>query len=165
MPLIIKNRRITDDGWQHVADTEVLPEGPVIVTLTRWRHDREALLGREDGVGVRLPNDVDPKEVAQDLDFFQVIALEFPSFKDGRAYSQAHLLRDRYGYRGELRAVGDVLRDQLFFMYRSGFDAFELRPDRDIEEALQAFTEFSVTYQAAVDEPRPLYRRARQREA
>jgi uncharacterized protein (DUF934 family) len=161
MRRIIKSRQIIVDPWQSIGDDEVLPEAPVIVTLTRWQRDREQLLAHDQGIGVRLTNDTDPQEIAADLDYFQVIALEFPIFRDGRAYSQARLLRERYGYRGELRAVGDVLRDQLFFMYRSGFDAFELRADRDIEDALQAFTEFTVTYQAAVDEPRPLYRRGR----
>lgn len=161
MRRIIKNRQIIVDPWQAIGDDEVLPEAPVIITLTRWQRDREQLLAHDQGIGVRLTNDIDPQEIAADLDHFQVIALEFPIFRDGRAYSQARLLRERYGYRGELRAVGDVLRDQLFFMYRSGFDAFELRADRDIEDALQAFTEFTVTYQAAVDEPRPLYRRGR----
>jgi uncharacterized protein (DUF934 family) len=161
MRRIIKNRQVIVDPWQSVGDDEVLPEAPVIVTLSRWQRDREELLTRDQGIGVRLTNDVDPQEIAADLDHFQVIALEFPIFRDGRAYSQARLLRERYRYRGELRAVGDVLRDQLFFMYRSGFDAFELRADRDIEDALQAFTEFTITYQAAVDEPRPLYRRGR----
>jgi uncharacterized protein (DUF934 family) len=161
MRRIIKNRQIIVDPWQAIGDDEVLPEAPVIITLTRWQRDREQLLAHDQGIGVRLTNDIDPQEIAADLDHFQVIALEFPIFRDGRAYSQARLLRERYGYRGELRAVGDVLRDQLLFMYRSGFDAFELRADRDIEDALQAFTEFTVTYQAAVDEPRPLYRRGR----
>lgn len=161
MRQIIKDRKIVTDAWCPVDDGEALPDGPVIVTLARWQAEREALLARGSSIGVRLKNDADPRAIVQDLDHFQVIALEFPSFRDGRAYSQARLLRERYGYRGELRAVGDVLRDQLFFMYRSGFDAFELRPDRDPQDALEAFAEFTVTYQAAADEPCPLYRRGR----
>jgi uncharacterized protein (DUF934 family) len=119
------------------------------------------LLERSDPVGVRLPNTADVADLAEDLPVLEVVALEFPKFADGRAYSQARLLRERHGYRGEIRAVGDVLRDQLFFMARSGFDAFELRADRSLEDALAAFDEFSESYQPAVDQSQPLYRRAR----
>lgn len=161
MRRIIKDRQLVDDPWQRIGDDEALPSGPVIVSWARWQQDREMLLARQDDLGVLLGNDIDLDEVAVDLPHFRVVALEFPSFRDGRAYSQARLLRERYGFPGELRAVGDVLRDQLFFMYRIGFDAFELRSDRDLEDALQSFSEFTVSYQAAVDEPQPLYRRGR----
>ena len=161
MRKIIKQRQIIADHWQHVADGEPLPAGPVIVSLVRWQAEREALLVHPDKLGVRLQSDDVVADIAEDLLHFAVIALEFPVFRDGRAYSQARLLRERYGYRGELRAVGDVLRDQLFFMQRCGIDAYELRSDRDLEDALEAFTEFTVTYQAAADEPLPLYRRGR----
>ena len=87
------------------------------------------------------------------------MALNFPIFRDGRAYSTARLLRDRYGFKGELRATGDVLRDQIFFMRRVGFDAFEVRGDRSIEDALKAFDDFKVTYQPSADESQPLWRR------
>jgi uncharacterized protein (DUF934 family) len=160
MPRIIKNRRIVDDPWRHVADDAELPVGPAIVTLARWRRERAALAERDEPIGVRLPNTVDVAELADDLPRWAVVALEFPKFADGRAYSQARLLRERYGYRGEIRAVGDVLRDQLLFMARSGFDAFEVRADRSLEDALEAFGEFSVSYQPAADQPLPLYRRA-----
>lgn len=161
MRQIIKNRQIIVDGWQHLADDAELPEDPVIVSLKRWKQQRTELLERGDRVGVRLPNTVNPVELAEDLPRLAVIALEFPKFADGRAYSQARLLRERYGYRGEIRAVGDVLRDQVLFMARSGFDAFELRADRSLEDALEAFGELSESYQPAVDQPLPLYRRGR----
>lgn len=119
------------------------------------------LLERGEPVGVRLPNTTDVADLAEDLPLLAVVALEFPKFADGRAYSQARLLRERHGYRGEIRAVGDVLRDQLLFMARCGFDAFELRPDRSLEDALAAFGEFTESYQPAVDQPQPLYRRVR----
>jgi uncharacterized protein (DUF934 family) len=161
MRSVIKNRQIIEDRWQHLADDAELSVGPVIVSLARWRRERVALLARGEPVGVRLPNTVDPAELAEDLPRLAVVALEFPKFADGRAYSQARLLRERYGYRGEIRAVGDVLRDQLFFMARSGFNAFELRVDRSLEDALEAFGEFSDSYQPAADQPLPLYRRGR----
>ncbi len=158
MRRIIKDRQIIEDVWQHLADDAERVEGPVIVSLVRWRQD-EALRTRAEAVGVRLPNTLDLATIAADLPRWALVALEFPKFADGRAYSQARLLRERYGFRGEIRAVGDVLRDQLFFMARSGFDAFELRTDRSLEDALQAFTEFSDSYQPAVDQSLPLYRR------
>src|SRR5690606_12426030 len=99
------------------------------------------------------------EEIAEDLQHFQVVALNFPAFTDGRHYSSARLLRERYGYKGEVRAIGDVLRDQLFLMRRCGFDAFAVRPDRDPYDALLGLKDFSVTYQAASDDPRPLFRR------
>ena len=108
-----------------------------------------------------MPNTVDVVEMVADLPRLELVALEFPKFSDGRALSQARLLRERYGYRGEIRAMGDVLRDQLFFMTRCGFDAFEPRPDRSLEDALAAFDEFSASYQPAADQPLPLYRRGR----
>lgn len=161
MRSVIKNRQIVEDSWQPVADDAELPTGPVIVSLARWRKERAELLARGDALGVRLPNTANLAELVADLPHWQVVALEFPKFADGRAHSQARLLRERYGYRGEVRAVGDVLRDQLFFMARNGFDAFELRADRSLEDALAAFDEFSDSYQPAADQPLPLYRRAR----
>ena len=161
MRSVIKNRQIVEDRWQHLADDAELPAGPVIVSLARWRRERAALLARGEPVGVRLPNTANVADLAADLPALALVALEFPKFADGRAHSQARLLRERYGYRGELRAVGDVLRDQLFFMARNGFDAFEPRADRGLEDALEAFGEFSDSYQPAADQPLPLYRRGR----
>lgn len=160
---IIKNRALTEDAWRQIQDGDPLPPaGNVIVSLGRWQGESEALARHDGNVGVRLaPADeldalvADPEKLAA----IPVIALEFPRFSDGRAYSKARLLRERYKYTGELRAVGYVLRDQLFYMERCGIDAYELKPGKPLESALEAFSEFSVTYQAAADDPRPLYRR------
>ena len=159
MRSVIKDRRIVEDRWRYVADDAELPDGPAIVSLARWSRERALLLERGEPIGVRLPNTTNVANLAADLPVLEVIALEFPKFADGRAYSQARLLRERYSYRGEIRAVGDVLRDQLLFMARSGFDAFELRADRDPDDALEAFGEFSESYQPAADQPLPLFRR------
>lgn len=161
MQSVIKNRQIVEDRWQHVADDVALPVGPVIVSLARWRKERMTLQERDEPVGVYLPNTANVADLTTDLPALALVALEFPKFADGRAYSQARLLRERHGYQGEIRAVGDVLRDQLLFMARSGFDAFELRADRSLEDALEAFSEFSESYQPASDQPLPLYRRRR----
>jgi uncharacterized protein (DUF934 family) len=158
---IIKGQEIVEDSWTHVADEDDLPEGQVIVSLARWQQDRESLLSRggNSGLGIALDANHHAEDIADDLEHFDVVSLNFPVFRDGRAYSVARLLRDRYDYKGEVRATGDVLRDQLFYMYRCGFDAFEVRADRSVEDALKAFDEFSVVYQPSVEEPLPLWRR------
>lgn len=151
---------VVDDDCLHLADDEALPtDGPVTVSWDRWQAERAALVARGDA-GVRLPNDVEPADAAPLLDGAARVAIPFPHFKDGRGYSLARLLRERFGYRGELRAVGDVLRDQLQAMRRCGFDAFEMKAGKDPHDGLRAFTEFDVTYQPAADEPLPLWRRA-----
>ena len=161
MPRLIRDGAIVDDGWVHLADDAALPDrGDVIVSLERWLAERDALSARKGGVGVRLAAGDRLDTIAGDLGRLQVVALDFGQFKDGRSYSLARLLRERHGYKGHIRAVGDVLHDQLYFMRRCGFDEFELRADRSAEDALRAFGELSVTYQAAADEKRPLFRRA-----
>lgn len=155
---VIKDGVVVDDGWQRVADDEPLPAGDVIVSWKRWQAERDALAAREGRLGVVIDGFVDVAAVAADQDRFALIGLEFPTFADGRCYSHATLLRTRHGYKGELRAVGDVLRDQLFFMARCGIDSYALRPDKDPEDALRAFKDFSVKYQPAADGAPPIYR-------
>ncbi|MCW3148039.1 DUF934 domain-containing protein [Stutzerimonas stutzeri] len=163
MQRIIKNGQIIDETW-HLLPKEETLDGlsncdDLIVPLHLWVDHAHALKVRDGGLGVWLDADEAVEEIADDLQYFQVIALNFPAFTDGRHYSSARLLRERYGYKGEIRAIGDVLRDQLFFMRRCGFDAFAIRPDRDPEDALQGLKDFSVTYQAAADDALPLFRR------
>ncbi len=163
MRRVIVNRAVVEDGWQHIADGEELPqEGDVTVSLARWGQEREALLARGRGaLGVRLRGTDDLSGIEGDLGRLAMIALDFPKFTDGRCYSLARLLRERHGFEGQLRATGQVLRDQLFMLARCGFDAFELRQDKDIEGALAAFETFSVRYQAAADQRAPAFRLAR----
>jgi uncharacterized protein (DUF934 family) len=167
--LIIKNRAVVEDAWTLVRaaedgtlpEVDALPAGPVIVPLALWQRSRDALVAARgrDQLGVWLAPDSEPGDVADDFDQFALIAVDFPVFRDGRGYSIARLLRERYGYKGELRSIGDVLRDQLRFMERCGFDAYAVRADKDIHDALKAFTEFTVQYQGAFDDPTPLFRR------
>ncbi|MFN3232456.1 MAG: DUF934 domain-containing protein [Alphaproteobacteria bacterium] len=157
---IIKDQAIVEDDWQHVENGEDLPEGKIIVSLERWREERDALIGRKNsGLGIQLSSDQQPEDIAEDLEHFEVVSLHFPLFRDGRPYSTARVLRERYGYTGELRATGDVLRDQIFYMHRCGFNSFEVREDRSVDDALKAFGDFTVTYQPASDEDLPLWRR------
>ena len=157
MPLI-KDNELVPDPWVTLGDDEALPEGtPAIVSFERWQNEREALLQRNAPLGIRLRSDQPPKLVLDDLDRFAVVALEFPRFGDGRAYSYARLLRERYGYRGELRAVGNVLRDQALFMLRCGFDAFELAEDSALEGWRESLAEISVFYQPTADGRSPAH--------
>jgi uncharacterized protein (DUF934 family) len=158
---VIKDRAVIEDGWELVpAGADVPATGDVIVDLARWNSGNSELLKREGRTGVVLSSSQTADQI-QALESLPLVAIEFPKFGDGRGYSTARLLRERFGYQGELRAVGDVLRDQLFYMARCGIDSFALKSGKDAEGALQAFEEFSVTYQAGADDPRPLFRRVR----
>ena len=163
--MIIKNKAIVDDDWNVLRlsqnDTPegvAVPPGKVIVPLKVWQAQRDALQHRAE-LGVWLASDERAEDLQNEIAKFTVIAVDFPRFNDGRGYSIAHHLRARLGYRGELRAIGDVLRDQLFYMQRVGFDAFAPRADKDIHEALKGLSDFSITYQASADEKLPLFRR------
>lgn len=162
---IIKNKSIVEDDWsvlrlnaQQLPENTQVPEGKVIVPLQVWLTQRQALLERAE-IGVWFASDERPELLKGDIERFSVIAIDFPKFSDGRGYSIAYNLRVRLGYTKELRAIGDVLRDQLFYMQRVGFDAFEPRSDRNIEDALKGLTDFSEVYQKSVDQPLPLFRR------
>ncbi|HAB02534.1 MAG TPA: oxidoreductase [Pseudomonas sp.] len=163
MQRIIKHNQIVDETWhllpKETSFDELTNCDDYIVPLQMWRDHAHVLKARDGGLGVWLDSDEQAEEIGDDVQHFQVIALNFPAFTDGRSYSNARLLRDRYGFKGELRAIGDVLRDQLFYMARCGFDAFAVRADKDPEDALLGLQDFSVTYQAATDEPLPLFRR------
>lgn len=167
MPKIIKHSSIIDDSWQVIrlaegetAESVPLPAGDLIVPLKVWQARKAELLARSQR-GVWLAPDDVAQDIATDLAQLQVVAIDFPQFADGRGYSTAALLRGRFGWRGELRAIGDVLKDQLFYLRRVGFDAYAIRADKDIEDAVKALNDFSETYQASVDEPLPLFRRRR----
>jgi uncharacterized protein (DUF934 family) len=172
---IIKNRAVVSDDWfvlrlnegegqaNSAEDVEV-PAGKVIVPLTVWKAQREKLHGRAH-LGVWLASSERPEELKGELENFKVVAVDFPKFADGRGYSIAYNLRARLGYTGELRAIGDVLRDQLFYMHRVGFDAFAVREDKNIHDALKGLTDFSETYQSSWDQKNPLFRRAKRSEA
>jgi uncharacterized protein (DUF934 family) len=149
---IIKDRKIVEDRWRRLADDEAVPAGgDIIVSFKRWRQEQAALSARNGGLGVIIGNGVSVDDIKDDLPHFGLIAIEFPQFKDGRGYSYARLLRERYRYPHEIRAIGNVLRDQLLPMWRCGIDAFELDAGRGLEDALTAFDDFSVRYQPAAD--------------
>ena len=149
---LLVDGKLVDDAWLVPRDDDDLPAGePVVVSLSRWQAERDELVRREGALGIRLRSDESPAQIADDLGRFQLIELEFPGFKDGRAYSYARLLRERYGYEGELRAVGDVLLEQLLFMHRCGFNAFEIESENALDEWVTATSEISVWYQPTHD--------------
>ena len=169
MSKLIKKGTIVDNAWQVVRLAEgespadvALPETPALLPLAVWLAHRDEILARGESAsqyGVWLAAGEDPQAITGDLAHLSVIAVDFPKFTDGRGYSTARLLRERHGFQAEIRAIGDVLRDQLYFMKRCGIDAYALRVDQDVEAALAGLADFSESYQAAVDQPQPLFRR------
>lgn len=165
MPKLIRNLALQQhDDW--IVMTECvcgqLAEHAgknLIVPLDCWLQCQDALLTRNGKTGVWLDSHQLPEQLGSKGIELPLIALNFPSFKDGRAFSSARELRQNMGFTGELRAIGDVLRDQLFYMARCGFDAFSLREDQDVAEALSAFSDFREAYQASPAQSLPLFRR------
>jgi len=149
---LVKNGELVTSSFVDASGAEVIPAtGPVIVSLDQWKAHRDELLKRGTPLGIRLHSDQPPELIAADVQHFAVVALEFPKFRDGRAYSYARLLRERYSFKGELRAVGEVLLEQLFFMLRTGFDAFEIVSADPLKDYRTALADFSVWYQPTAD--------------
>lgn len=168
MALIIRDRRIVEDDWRTLDEAAPLPaSGKLIVPWSRWQAEAAALKARGD-VGVAIPPTLEASELATELPFLGLVAVPFRFIQpkpeggrtfDGRGYTQARALRERFGFRGEIRAVGDVFRDAMYYMHRCGVNAFDLKPGQDLEDALQAFGDFSLGYQGAADDPTPIFRR------
>lgn len=157
MPKIILNGEIVEDQWQLVGLEDELPaSGKVLLPYPLWLSGEFNATAFE-AVGVWVPNDTVFDEQANKLQALDVVAVDFPVFTDGRGYTLGRQLRDRFGFTNELRAVGDVLQDQLYAMGRCGFNSFALRADKNIEEALSSLKPFSHAYQAALDNPKPLF--------
>ena len=165
MATLIKERRIVADNWRLLSGgptaelSDVPARGDVIVPLSMWLERRDAFFAYPGKLGIWLDANEGPEAIAADLQRLALVAVNFPKFGDGRGYSIARLLRERYGYKGELRAIGDVLHDHLHFMKQCGFDAFALRDDQDATAALAAFDTFSDGYQTSMLRPVSLFRR------
>lgn len=160
---IIKNAQVVNDNWQlltiETTLDEVSAQDNVILPLSLWLENKSLLENRQEKTGVWLNSAEEIESIAENVATIPLIALEFPSFTDGRHYSSARILRERYHYQGEIRAIGDVLKDQLFAMHRCGFNSFVIKQGKDINNALLGLTDFSETYQAAVVQPLPLFKR------
>jgi uncharacterized protein (DUF934 family) len=161
MPMRIKlqdgNMYPVEDPFTNVADDQDLPQGDVILSLTRFQAEGDRLLSEGRAVGVRLKSDEEAEALAYDLPRIAVVALEFPKFRDGRPYSNARILRERYRFAGEIRAVGDVLREQAHFMLRCGFDAFEPADGTASQQWEAATRRFRHVYQRAADGREPAF--------
>lgn len=172
--LIIKGHEVVEDDWlvlrlaepvdgapPHDPATVSVPAGKFIVPLSLWLVQRELLAARVAAgeIAIWIAPDENTEVLKGELDQFPLVAIDFPKFTDGRGYSIAYNVRVRLGWTGELRAIGDVLRDQLFSMRRVGFDAYAVRADRNIHDALRSLSDFTETYQASVDQKVPLFRR------
>tara|TARA_R110000824_G_scaffold366730_2_gene555700 strand:+ start:231701 stop:232207 length:507 start_codon:yes stop_codon:yes gene_type:complete len=154
---LIKNDAFITDEWTTLGDDDALPaSGPVIVSLERFNTDQNALLARKDKLGIRLKSGQEPTPIADYLDRLDLVALEFPTYRNGRAYSYARMLRDRFGFKGEVRAVGGVLRDQFNYMKRVGFDALEVGDDITPEAYADALATFTYAYQTSADGKTPV---------
>jgi len=165
---IVHAGELVEDSWTLIEDGRTAIEaggGKIIVTLARWQAERESLLATHAAVGVLVPNTADIEATHADIADRPLIALQFPTFADGRALSQAVVLRKRLGYRGELRAVGDVIRDLVFWLGRCGFDSIVPRKDQSPKACQEALRELTVAYQAAADEHTPVWMRRRTRAA
>ncbi|MGH6671484.1 MAG: DUF934 domain-containing protein [Xanthobacteraceae bacterium] len=159
MPFV-KGGRIVEDRYVRIADDAPIPDRlPVIVTAERFLADPNALIKRDGSLGILWPNDRRVAELEPWLGHVALVALSFPKFRDGRAYSQARQLRERYSFGGELRATGDVLRDQFLFLIRAGFDSFEVKKPADAAAFAEVVNRFSVFYQPSADGRIPAWRR------
>ncbi len=163
--MLIKDNVLVNDEWTVLrlkdgvaADSVTVPVGKFIVPLPVWNCQPEALLTRKE-LGLWLAGFERAEDIPDEVNRFPVIAVDFHKFTDGRGYTLAYRLRNQLGFRGELRAMGDILRDQLFYLKRVGFNSFAIRADKDAQDALKGFSDFSVTYQASTDNSQPLYRR------
>ncbi|MGQ0586394.1 MAG: DUF934 domain-containing protein [Gammaproteobacteria bacterium] len=167
---IIRDRAIVEDDWTRLDDAAALPAGgKLIVSHARWLAEKAALEARGE-VGVAIPSTLDVAELKDDLPALALVAIAFDFIQprpeggrsfDGRGYSQARALRERFGFKGEIRATGGVFRDAMYYMHRCGVNAFELKPGADLADALKAFRDFSFGYQGAADDPTPVFRRRR----
>jgi uncharacterized protein (DUF934 family) len=148
---LIKDGAFIEDHYVTLGDDDPQPANGTIVSLARFEKERDALVARNAPLGVRLKSDESPERLGEDLDRLSVVVLEFPKFRDGRAFSWARMLRTRLGFKGEIRATGHFLYDQLAFMTRVGFDAFEVRENFTVEEFARAMGEMTYVYQPSVD--------------
>jgi len=150
MPLI-RNGGLAENIFADAPDSGPLPDGPAVVSLTRFLAERETLFARNAPLGVRLKSDESPEGMGEDVQRLELVVLEFPKFRDGRAFSWARILRTRLGYRGEIRATGDFLYDQIAFMHRVGIDAFEVSGKITPEMVRRALGEIGAVYQPSAD--------------
>ncbi len=144
---IIKDKHLIEDNWRHISDEEALENGDITISLTRWNKEKDTLSNHQGNIGIRIAPADDVAVLADSLNKIDLIAVELPAFTDGRAFSHARLLRSRYGYQGEIRAIGSYMADQTFYLQRVGVNAFEMSNEAELQTALSTLNDFSVAYQ------------------
>lgn len=144
---IIKDRQIIEDNWTHLSDQDQAGPGNITVSLTRWKNDKKELSQHQGDIGIRLSTADKVEDIANDLQQFNLIALEFSAFTDGRSFSQAKLLRSRYQFDREIRAIGNFIPDQVFYLSRVGVNGFELDNPETLNTAISTMEDFTVSYQ------------------
>jgi len=146
---IIKDKQIIEDSWLHIADDAEIADGNITVSLSRWQQQAPGLTSHKGAIGIRLAPSDTVEDLADALQKISLIALEFPAFTDGRSFTQARLLRSRYGFDGEIRAIGYYMPDQVFYLYRVGVNSFQLETPEQTDVALSAMNDFTVNYQTS----------------
>ena len=160
MAQLLKDNQIIEDSWAFLDDSaETLPSGNLLLSLEQWQQFSDQLSQHNGELGLWLEGNAEIDAVIDSLQQLSLIAIKFPKFVDGRGFSLARLLRERYNYNGELRAIGEFIRDQLYLLKRCGFNAFQLSEDQDLSEASKSLSDFSETYQVSADQQEPLFRR------
>jgi len=148
---IIKDKQIIEDNWTHIADSDEITDGDITVSLSRWTKEKAELSNHQGNIGIRISPADKVEDIAADLKNVKLIAVEFPAFTDGRAFSHARLLRSRYNYDGEIRAIGNYMPDQVFYLTRVGVNAFQFENPEQLNLALSTMDDFTVKYQASTN--------------
>ena len=148
---LIKDQKIIDNTWQYIADTDELKAGDISVSYARWQNDKQSLSAHDGKLGVRISSEDNVEAIADDVERLQLIELDFPDFADGRLFSQAWLLRGRYDYQGEIRAIGQYIPDQVFYLARVGVNAFCPKLPEELPGIINNLKDFSVKYQSSIN--------------
>jgi uncharacterized protein (DUF934 family) len=160
MPQLLKDKRVIDDTWTVLdTDSQSLPDGDILLTYNQWQTFSERLESHSGQIGVVIEGNTEIEDIIEPLLKLPLIAINFPKFADGRGFSLATLLRERYSFKGEIRAVGGFIRDQLYLLSRCGFNAFKFSDNTDLSEAAKSLEDFSETYQVSANQEEPLFRR------
>ena len=160
MPQVLKDNCVIEDNWMLVDESaETIPEGDILLSYDQWQQYSDDLSSHKGNLGVIIEGNAEIEDIVEPLLNLPLIAINFPKFVDGRGFSVARLLRERYNYQGEIRAVGGFIRDQLYLLSRCGFNAFKFADDTDLSESAKSLKDFSETYKVSVEQKNPLFRR------
>ena len=160
MPQILKDTEVVSDDWIVLDESaESLPTGDILLSYEQWQNFADQLSNHSGSLGVWLEGHAEIEQIIEPLLDLPLIAINFPKFADGRGFSSARLIRERYNYSGELRAIGGFIRDQLYLLKRCGFNAFQFSDENELSDAAESLKDFSENYQVSVDQKNPLFRR------